>query len=65
MTVKELIEKLSHEPLDAKVLLVDRVGRLIEARHVSFAWAEEGIANAWIERSMRLSTEVQTAVKIQ
>lgn len=68
MTVRELMEKLSHQPLDAVVITPDAPGaRMREIGSVNFAWARQETRRKtwWQVVFSKTDDSVKTAVVIE
>lgn len=63
MTVKEMIERLSKEPLDAEVIVSHGSEQYWRAYAAKFAWAKQ-IGTRWELRPSKDDASVKTAVVI-
>ena len=63
MLVKELIERLSKEPLYAEVLVAQSSGKHRRAYATKFIWAKQ-IGSEFVEKNMKVDDQTKTAIVI-
>lgn len=63
MTVKEMMERLSEEPLDAVILVAQGTGKFRRAYKVQFEWTKQ-VGSEFESRTSKVDDQTKTSVVI-